>query len=193
MKSLFVSLPVVLVSSASVVLAATPTALVLQVGTFKSMSVISVGDSMTPDHIPSGAAVVVACYLSDGNSEASLPSQINSLYSSASSSYYHVYQKANTMVYDTSIHAQSSPTYAGRNNRDRIIADAKNLKTAFNNDKQIVAKALTTSQKTRDANNKPTNTLVTAQQVETAFTKLDSENTTAGIYDATKLKTFCKK
>ncbi len=192
MKKFFVCISVIGLSSTSLALAATQSAL-LKVGAFKDMSPISVGDQMTPDHIPSGAAVVVACYLSDGNTEASIPSPISSLYQTSSNPYYHVYQKANTIVYDTTIHQKSSPTYGARNSREKIIGDAKNLKTAFTNDKAVVATAITGSQKTRDSNNKPTDTLVTSQEVETAFTQLNNLNTTAGIYDAAKLKIFCKK
>jgi hypothetical protein len=192
MRKLFLGLSVFLILFASSVFGATPTAL-LQVGTFKNMSAISVGDTMTPDHLPSGAAVVIACYLSNGNSEASIPTQISSLYQSSSSPYYHVYQKANTIVYDTAIHQQSSPTYGARNNREKIISDAKNLKLAFGNDKAVVMKALLASQKTRDGNNKPTNTLVTSQAVEAAFTNLNNLNVNSGIYDAASLKDFCKK
>jgi hypothetical protein len=192
MRKTFIGISVVLLSSASLAFAGTQSAL-LKIGSFKSMAAISIADGMTPDHIPSGAAVSVACYLSDGNSEASIPSPIGSLYKDSSSPYYHVYQKANTIVYDTTIHQQSSPTYGTRNSREKIIADAKNLKTAFNNDKAVVAKAIVASQKTRDANNKPTTTLVTSQEVETALTQLNNQNTTDGIYDAAKLKTFCKK
>jgi hypothetical protein len=187
-KILFLcSLVVFTVSSVS---AATPTAL-LKVGTFKDMSAISAKDNMTPDHIPSGAAVVVACYLSDGNKEETIPATLGNLYKLSSNPYYHVYQKANTIVYDTPIHQQSSPTYG--QSRAQAIIDGKDLKAAFNKDKGIVKPALLASQKTRDVDNKPTNIAVTAQAVDNAFKELDTANTNSGIYDAAKLKTFCKK
>jgi hypothetical protein len=177
--------------STPIAFAQTPTAL-LKVGTFKDMGAISVGDGMTPDHIPSGAAVVVACYFSEGKTESSLPSKIGDLYAPGAP-YRYIYEKANTVVYDTAIHQKQSPTYGGRNNRTRIIADAKDLKTAFNNDKKEVADFLPKLQKKRDASNNPTDKFVTVKEVEDALAALDSINTKAGIYDATKLKTFCKK
>jgi hypothetical protein len=131
-------------------------------------------------------------YFSEGKAEASLPSKIGDLYASGAP-YRYIYEKANTVVYDTVIHQQQSPTYGRKNDRTRIIADAKDLKTAFNNDKKEVTDFLPKLQKKRDANNKPTDKLVTSKEVEDALTALDNSNIKAGIYDATKLKAFCKK
>jgi hypothetical protein len=191
MKKYSLLLSVFLALFTSIAFAQTPTAL-LKVGTFKDMGAISVGDGMTPDHIPSGASVVVACYFSEGKTESILPSKIGDLYAPGAP-YRYIYEKANTVVYDTAIHQKQSPTYGRKNDRTRILADAKDLKTAFNNDKKEVANFLPMLQKTRDANNKPTDKFVTAGDVEKALTALDSANTKAGIYDATKLKAFCKK
>lgn len=191
MNKPFLLLSIFLALSTSIAFAQTPTAL-LKVGTFKAMGAISVGDGMTPDHIPSGAAVVVACYFSEGKAESSLPSRIGDLYAPGAP-YRYIYEKANTVVYDTVIDQKQSPTYGGRNDRTRIIADAKDLKTAFDNDKKEVANFLPKLQKKRDANNKPVDKFVTAKEVEDALTALDGANTKDGIYDATKLKAFCKK
>jgi hypothetical protein len=174
------------------------------------MDPISKNDGMTPDHIPSGAAVVAACYLSDNNNDQAkldAVTRFTDLYEAANSPYRHVYLKANTIVYDTAIHQKASPTYGVKNSKDnsiKIRTDAKNLAKAFTDDKTVVVKALLgqaldsqgnpiPSQKTRDANNKPTTTPVTAVQVEKAFKALDDANISSGIYTAQGLKTFCKK
>jgi hypothetical protein len=162
------------------------------------MDAISKKDAMTPDHIPSGAAVVVACYLSDKNKEEDLPARISDSYvydkkTNPSPRYDYVYSEANTIVYDTAIHQKSSPTYGGRNKRDVIIADAKNLKRAFADNRGIVEPALIASQKKRDANHKPPSVSVTRKEVEADFDRLNSLNTSSDIYSEKGLKKFCKK
>jgi hypothetical protein len=170
---------------------ALPPSALFKVGTYKDMKVASDKDDMTPDHIPSGAAIVVTCYLADGNKEENLPKALGDLYKLSSSPYYHVYWKANTVVYDTQIHRNSSRTNG--QTRDTAILDGKDLKAAFKKDKDALVQPLLTSQKQRDANDKPTTKAVTSQEVNDAFKNLDALNTSSGIYDAAKIKTFCKK
>lgn len=181
------ALAILTISSVS----ALPPSALFKVGTYREMKAASDKDGMTPDHIPSGAAVVVACYLADGNKEENLPKALGDLYKLSSNPYYHVYWKANTLVYDTQIHRDSSRTNG--QTRDTAISDAKNLKKAFQDDKSALVQPLLTSQKQRDANDQPTTKAVTSQQVNDAFKDLDTLNTNSGIYDPVKLKTFCKK
>lgn len=182
---------VVLVSTIVSVNAQTFGAL-LNIGTYKAMALISKKDAMTPDHIPSGAAVVVACYKIDNSGKEPPDSlTISTLYDSATAPYYHVYQKANTIVYDTAIHQKYSPTYG--QDRALILKHAKDLTVAFKEDKAVVFQKLLDLQKTRDANNKPTTIAVSTQAVEKSFAGLNDLNKAAGIYDPATLKTFCKK
>jgi filamentous hemagglutinin len=131
----------------------------LEVGTYKAMSSRAVvGDTLTPDHIPSGAAVVKAYELKN-----------NTVVKKDSTLYNTIYGSANTIVYSGAIHMGSSRTYGGRNTDAQILQDAKDLKGAFTRDTQAIRQPLI-------------NSGLKAADVDAAFQKLDALNKASGLY-----------
>ncbi len=131
----------------------------LDVGTFNAMDARRVtGDGLTPDHIPSGAAVVKAYELKN-----------NTTVKRDSDLYKKIYGNANTIVYSGAIHLKSSRTYGGRNTEAQILQDAKDLKGAFTRDTEIIRKPLIDSG-------------LSSAAVTAAFKKLDDLNKASGLY-----------
>lgn len=79
------------------------------------------GDELTPDHIPSRAAVCAAIAARLGRELT--PEEVE-----------HITRNTVTIGSPHSIHADSSPTYGGRNDEGRIGGDAVDLEAAFQRD-----------------------------------------------------------
>jgi uncharacterized protein YfcZ (UPF0381/DUF406 family) len=128
----------------------------LEVGTYGAMTAKAVvGDNLTPDHIPSFAAVKkfkekIKGGALTGAEETKLRNETN------------------TIVYSGTLHKDFSRTYAGRNNDAQITADAKDLKAAFAADKAKIRPELV---KVYDA-----------AKVDAAFTALNNLNIKSGLY-----------
>jgi hypothetical protein len=140
---------------------------VLDVGTFKEMDAGRVkSDNLTPDHIPSGAAVIRAVTIRDQKLDPNAPETDKKIPVSGTSNP--TYLSANTIVYDTDLHKDYSRTYLNRNNPAQIKADAADLKVAFSKDVAIIRPYLI---KKYDV-----------AKVDAAFKKLDDLNKASGLY-----------
>jgi hypothetical protein len=137
----------------------------LDMGTFKDLD-FRKPDGLTPDHIPSGAAVIRAITIRDQKLDPNSPETDKKIPASGRSSP--VYLSANAIVYDTDLHASYSRTYLSRNNPAKIKADAADLKTAFKNDVDTIRPYLIKKYSGSD--------------VDKAFKKLDDLNKASGLY-----------
>lgn len=132
----------------------------LDTGTYKDMAARAVvGDNLTPDHIPSFAAIKkyrekVQGGAITGAAETALRNSTN------------------TIVYSGTIHQKFSRTYGGRNTEAQIAADGKDansLKAAFVKDRDTVRPELIKSG-------------LKAADVDKAFADLDALNKKIGLY-----------
>jgi hypothetical protein len=129
----------------------------LEVGTYKDMAARAVvGDNLTPDHIPSFAAIKKFRENQTGGAI-------------TGTAETNLRNSTNTIVYSTTIHQQSSRTYGGNNTATQIAADAKDLKAAFIKDRDTIKPKLVASG-------------MSATAVDQAFVKLDSLNKQIGLY-----------
>jgi uncharacterized protein YfcZ (UPF0381/DUF406 family) len=127
----------------------------LEVGTYGAMAAKAVvGDNLTPDHIPSFAAVKKFKITKGGSLTAAQETDLRN--------------NTNTIVYSGTIHKDFSRTYGGRNTDAQITADAKDLKAAFEADKAKVRPELVK--------------LYGAAKVDAAFTALNNLNIKSGLY-----------
>jgi hypothetical protein len=128
----------------------------LEVGTYSTMAAKAVvGDNLTPDHIPSFAAVKkfkekIKGGALTGAEETKLRNDTN------------------TIVYSGTIHKDFSRTYGGRNTNTQITSDASNLKGAFAADKAKIRPELVK--------------LYGETKVDAAFTALNNLNIKSGLY-----------
>jgi hypothetical protein len=128
----------------------------LEVGPYGPLARRSVGDGLTPDHIPSFAAI-------RADVERQLGRQLTAAEARA------LRNQTNTIVIPTESHKQVSRTYAGRNTFQQIQADSQNLQRAFHLDRQALRQHLI------DRGHSP-------QAVDGAFRLLDFLNREAGRY-----------
>jgi hypothetical protein len=128
----------------------------LDVGTAREMTRRSRKDGMSPDHIPSFAAIKKALEAKLGRTLTR--DEAKSLRDST-----------NTIVYPTGIHQQNSRTYGGRNYPKRVLQDSEDLRRAFIEDVQRIRPYLIKSG-------------YTPQQVDDAIQKLDAMNKASGLY-----------
>ena len=114
----------------SVIIAATPVKQ-LDIGTYKDMTKGAVvGDNLTPDHIPSFAAIKFYRKATEAQAEP-------------------LRQGTCTIVYSGTIHKDSSRTHGGRNSEALIKSDGASeasLKKAFDLDKAAIEAALVKSE-----------------------------------------------
>lgn len=101
----------------------------LDVGTYGELAPKSNGDGLTPDHIPSFAAIRQA-------REAELGRELNV------SEERELRSTTNCIIYGTCTHQQESRTYGGRNTAAQIKQDAQDLGAAQERDLQAIRDAL---------------------------------------------------
>jgi hypothetical protein len=128
----------------------------LEVGSYRDLASRSIGDGLTPDHIPSFAAVRKSVENDIGRPLT--PSEARQLRN-----------ETNTLVIDTDLHQQVSATYGGRNTPAQIEADAQDLGGAAMRDQRALQQALI------ERGYSP-------QQVLRAFEKLHAANRARGLY-----------
>ena len=128
----------------------------LDVGTYKQLSARSVGDGLTPDHIPSFAAIRESIENQIGRKLT--PTQLRELRNETTS-----------IVYDTVMHQQHSRTYGGRNNRAQIASDALNLRGAAELDMRQIRPHLIEGGMAPD-------------EIERAFAAIHDANVANGLY-----------
>jgi hypothetical protein len=128
----------------------------IDTGTFKDMRRRSVKDGMTPDHIPSFAAIKKVLETNLGRKLTEDEAR-------------HLRDTTNTLVYSTRLHQQFSRTYGGRNNPTQILQDSQNLQRAFIEDMERIRSILIKSG-------------YTPKQVDAAFQNLDALNKALGLY-----------
>ncbi len=137
----------------------------LEVGAFSDLDYRK-PDGLTPDHIPSGAAVIRAITIRDQKLDPNSPDTDKKIPASGKSNP--TYLSANAIIYDTDLHVSYSRTYLSRNNPAKIKADAADLKAAFKNDVDTIRPYLIKKYKASD--------------VDAAFIKLDNLNKASGLY-----------
>ena len=93
----------------------------LEVGNYSDLAARSARDGMTPDHIPSFAAV--RSHIEAQIDGTLTPAQLRELRNNTTA-----------IVYDTSLHQQFSRTYGGRNSAAQIAGDASDLRAAADAD-----------------------------------------------------------
>jgi len=128
----------------------------LEVGRYGPLSRRSRGDGLTPDHMPSGAAV----RRSEQNALGRRLTRAEAR---------QLYDDGNTIVIRGTTHAQSSRTYLSRNTPARIAGDARNLGYAAQLDTRALQRALI-----RDGHSR--------HQVQRAFQRLHAANRADGVY-----------
>jgi hypothetical protein len=101
----------------------------LDVGTYGELAPNSAKDGLTPDHIPSFAAI-------RETREAELGRELSA------GEERELRNTTNCIVYGTCTHQQESRTYGGRNTQTQIQQDAKNLLAAQERDLQAIRSAL---------------------------------------------------
>jgi filamentous hemagglutinin len=138
--------------------APTPTGNVveLEVGTYRNLADRSLRDGLTPDHIPSVAAI-----------RADVERQLGRPLSPAEARTLR--DTTNAIVYRTQSHMDASRSYGGRNTPQQIQADSLNLQGAFQLDRQAIRPRLI-----QDGHS--------AQAVDQAFDRLDQLNRQVGRY-----------
>jgi len=128
----------------------------LEVGPYGPLARRSGGDGLTPDHIPSFAAV-----------RANVERQLGRPLTAAEART--LYDQTNTIVIRTPTHQQGSRTYGGRNTAQQIQTDSQNLQSAFQADRAALRQRLIQDGHTPEA-------------VDAAFQQLDQLNRQAGRY-----------
>jgi len=128
----------------------------LEVGTYGKQAPRSIDDGLTPDHIPSFAAV-----------RTHVESQIGRPLTAAEARQLR--SETSTIIIDTDIHQQISRTYGGRNSSTQIGADASDLGRAARLDEAAYQQAL------RDRG-------YSQRQINDAFAKLHEANRAKGYY-----------
>jgi hypothetical protein len=129
---------------------------VLDVGTYAKQAANSIGDGLTPDHIPSFAAV--RAFKEQQLGRELRPAEVTQLRNAT-----------NTIMVDTTMHQELSLTYGGRNHPLQIAHDSFNLRWAAERDLSAY------SVKWRAQGYTP-------QQIEAAAQKLHLENIKLGLY-----------
>jgi hypothetical protein len=128
----------------------------LDTGTYGQLAPNSVGDDLTPDHVPSFAAIRTRAerdldrFLTDQEWDA-------------------LRRNTNTVAIDTDIHQEFSRTYGGRNNPDQILQDSRDLEGAANRDMDALRPHLL-------------NRGYTPRQIDDAFVRLHQLNRARGLY-----------
>lgn len=92
-----------------------------EVGDYGPLSARSIGDGLTPDHVPSFAAV--RAYVEAKNGVRLTEEQANQLRRSTT-----------TVVIESDLHVSESRTYGGRNTQAQISSDSMDLRRAANMD-----------------------------------------------------------
>lgn len=128
----------------------------LEVGNYSNQARRSVRDGMTPDHIPSFAAV-----------RQHMENQLGRRLTDQEATQLR--NSTQTIMIDTQMHQQISRTYGGRNTPQQIAADAANLGAAARADQAAYNQALL-------------NAGYTQQQIDAAFNQLHQANQNAGLY-----------
>jgi hypothetical protein len=128
----------------------------LEVGQYGNLARRSVGDGLTPDHIPSFASV-------RANVERQLGRRLNPAEVDA------LYKETNTIIVRTRSHQLYSRTYGGRNTPSQVQADSLDLQKAFQLDRQTWRQQLI-------------NEGHSSSVVDEAFGLLDELNIQAGRY-----------
>jgi hypothetical protein len=129
----------------------------LDVGTYGDLSPNSVGDGLTPDHIPSFAAIVKNIEVSSGiklTEEQKTSLRLNT----------------NCLVYSTCTQQQESRNYGGRNNPTQIEQDSQDLRAAALRDIENIRGSLI-------------NQGYNAEDVDRSFQQLLDLNKKAGIHE----------
>jgi len=129
----------------------------LEVGRYGPLSRRSGADRLTPDHIPSSAAVRRNIEVASRRTLS--PAQRRQLHDNAT----------NTIVIRSRTHAQSSRTYLNRNTQAQVAGDARNLGYAAQLDMRALQRGLI-----RDGHSH--------HQVQRAFQRLHAANRRDGIY-----------
>ncbi|RZF29098.1 LysM peptidoglycan-binding domain-containing protein [Paraburkholderia sp. UYCP14C] len=128
----------------------------LEVGTYGELAPRSIRDGLSPDHIPSFAAIRTSVEADLGRPLT--PAEATQLRNGT-----------NTLVIDTDIHQQVSRTYGGRNSPSQIATDAADLGAAARRDQVTLQKQLLDRGYTQ-------------RQIDEAFIKLDQANKAKGLY-----------
>ena len=128
----------------------------LEVGKYGDTASRSVGDGLSPDHIPSFAAVKASVEQKIGRDLT--PSEARDLRNNT-----------NTLVIETELHQQVSRTYGGRNTQDQIQSDATNLGAAARADETAYRLKLYDHGYTK-------------HELDAAFQRLHDANKKTGIY-----------
>jgi RHS repeat-associated protein len=126
----------------------------LEVGPYADLAARSVGDGLTPDHIPSFAAI-------RANVERQLGRPLTAAEARA------LRDQTNAMVIRTQTHRQGSRTYGGRNTPAQIQTDSLDLQAAFQADRAALRQRLIQDGHTPEA-------------IDAAFQKLEQFNRQAG-------------
>lgn len=116
----------------------------------------SVKDGLTPDHIPSYAAV-----------RTRVESELGRKLTAAEARKLR--SNSNSIVVDTRLHQQVSRTYGGRNSPGQILQDSRNLGQAARLDQAAYQQSLL-------------NSGYTQSQISDAFSRLHNLNRIAGLY-----------
>lgn len=128
----------------------------LEVGTYGKSAARSVGDGMSPDHIPSYASIRTSTEAQLGRSLTKAEAR-------------QLRNETNTVMIDTQIHEQASATYGGRNTPARIAQDAADLGAAARRDQAALEPALRGQG-------------FSQKQIDAAFAKLHRANRAKGYY-----------
>ena len=128
----------------------------LNVADYRTSAKNSLKDNMTPDHIPSAAAIKK--FLENKLGRALTKEEASKLHGDGT-----------TLLYETSIHQKHSRTYGGRNSSDQIIKDASDLFEAANQDMEAIKGVLIESG-------------VSEKDVNAAFERIHEKNRNLGLY-----------
>ncbi|MFM9836899.1 MAG: hypothetical protein ACKVOQ_01475 [Cyclobacteriaceae bacterium] len=128
----------------------------LNVSDYSSSAKNSAKDKMTPDHIPSFAAI-----------KKSLETKLGVELTIDEAKK--LYDEGTTLLYETKIHQTYSRTYGGRNSSEQILSDSKNLFEAAKKDMENIRKPLLES----GASNK---------EIDMAFERIHEMNRKLGLY-----------
>ncbi|MDR3638112.1 MAG: hypothetical protein P4L84_30180 [Isosphaeraceae bacterium] len=134
----------------------------LEVGPYQDLAARSVGGGLTPDHIPSFAAI-------RANVERQLGRPLTAAEARA------LREQTNTIVIRTQTHQQGSRTYGGRNTPAQIQTDSLDLQAAFRADQAALRQRLIQDGHTPEA-------------VDAAFQQLDQLNRQAGRYQGPNMQ-----
>ena len=101
----------------------------LNVSDYATSAKNSIKDGMTPDHIPSFAAL-------KKNLERKLGKELNDIEAAS------LRNQGTSLLYETSLHQQFSRTYGGRNSASQIAEDAQDLFKAAQKDMDAIRNPL---------------------------------------------------